>query len=92
MQYIIYGTDTQTVLGLDEAVILLLPDEVNTADDEFEDWLELHYYNLTQRQIAPLEDVYESLALAMGAEGIPVETVASIITTLNDAIANHVYG
>jgi hypothetical protein len=37
------------------------------------------------------EDLNESMALAMRAEGIQAEVIDSVLATVNDAIANNVF-
>lgn len=89
---VIYGTDTQTVLGLDEAVILALPDEVSTADDDFEDWLEENFYTVPQQTVVPLEEIVSSYELALRAAGVPEKVIVSATVTVNDFVANSIFG
>jgi hypothetical protein len=89
--FVIYGTDSQTVLGLDEAVILVLPDGIETGDDDFEDWLEENFYSVDQRSVAPLEDVMDSFVLALRAEGVADDLIGRVLLTVGDAVSNNVY-
>ena len=86
--FIIYGTDTQTVMGLDEAIILVVPNDV----DDIEEYIEDHYYSdIPQRSVAPLEDVMDSFVLALRAEGVADDLIGRVLLTVGDAVTNNVY-
>jgi len=86
MYKIIYGTDTESIEDYSQCVVLLIPDDV----DDVEEYLDEHHYDdVPQQQIVCWEDIVESLALIMDAEGVSATTAQTILLSLGDAVTNN---
>jgi len=78
-QKIVYGTDTGTYLGLDEAVVLLVPDDVLDLEEYIE---EKEWDDIPQEKIALVPLLVDYFVIAMKSEGVSDEVIEKVVVTV----------
>ena len=89
---IAFGTDTETIEDPDQLVLLSLPDTCADLDgDDLIDYINAYYgsADVSVEPLVGLNDVLDSLRLALSAHSISPGDTESIIATLTDALDNN---
>jgi hypothetical protein len=87
---IAYGAETESIEDPDQLVLLTLPDHCADMDtDDLSAFIEANWTESWGQSLVGVDDVVESLRLALSAHGIDPATGESIIATLTDAIDNN---
>lgn len=91
MTYLIaYGTDTESIEDPDQLVLLSLPDECSEMDtDDLVEYLNDSGNEAYSQPLVGLNDVLESITLALAAEGVDPAVIDRALATVFDAVDNN---